>query len=323
MPRLGSGMGASRTRGLFRGLLDLSAGANAGGAFSSFALSHTTTPTALYAPVRRVSDNVEADVFPFAKQITLDSSVTITSGVSNATTLGELVAAPGYANVDSLGAADDAALTTWTDQKSPGVGDFVQTTAADQPLVVDGGVLLVGPTFDGTNDHMRIPDAVMPTLTDKFTISAVVKNDLADITANNSIIGQFDIGVNGRSIILLFADNEKVRILFGDPVDGTQEGTVESSSAVTTNELQAIGVTYNAGTVTLYRNGAILASVLMAGAVPTTLFNSSVDWTLGSFLDTNAALGNWDGLIAEIYFSATVDDIIAIQQNQMERFGIS
>lgn len=64
-------------------------------ALSSQLLTRDFLNKALYAPIRRTSDNVEANVFvdkgADPKKVTLDSPIAITSGTSAATTLGELV----------------------------------------------------------------------------------------------------------------------------------------------------------------------------------------------------------------------------------------
>lgn len=62
-------------------------------ALSPYLLTRNFTNTPLYAPIRRTADNVEANVFvdKGAKKITLDSPISITSGSSAATKLGELV----------------------------------------------------------------------------------------------------------------------------------------------------------------------------------------------------------------------------------------
>lgn len=91
--------------------------------------------------VRRISDDVRADLYPNGDgEITLDSPVTITSGSSSATTLGELSAAPGHTDVDGLGAADDIEALTWYDQSGNG-NDASHTTINWFIYVVQAGVL--------------------------------------------------------------------------------------------------------------------------------------------------------------------------------------
>ena len=95
---------------------------------------------------------VEADVAFDGDTITLDSAVTITSGSSSATTLGEFVANASYSDPDSLGSPQDAFVATWYDQA--GSNDATQTTAASQPKIVSAGALVtengkVALDFDG------------------------------------------------------------------------------------------------------------------------------------------------------------------------------
>lgn len=89
--------------------------------------------------VRRAADSATADVAPDGNDITLDSAVTIVSGSSSATTLGQFVAAAGYSNPDSLGAASDAFVVTSFDQI--GSADATQASAAAQPKIITAGVL--------------------------------------------------------------------------------------------------------------------------------------------------------------------------------------
>lgn len=93
-----------------------------------------------------VGDNVEANVsFYFTPPmsepaVTLDSTVTITYGNSNAATLGQFVAASGYADVDSKGAGQSACVVTWYNQSGTGL-HAVQTTVSLQPRLVNAGVI--------------------------------------------------------------------------------------------------------------------------------------------------------------------------------------
>ena len=121
--------------------------------------------------MRRTSDNAEANVLfdPASnpRRVTLDSPVVITGGSSAATTLGELVAAVGFADVDSLGAPDSAALATGANQT--GGTNATQATAGAQPLVVDAGVLVEGLRFAGGQFLRSVPsNLIVP----PFTVAA-------------------------------------------------------------------------------------------------------------------------------------------------------
>lgn len=109
--------------------------------------------------VRRVVDDVTADVdFYFAPPMTypmlsMDSQITIVSGSSSANVLGELVAASGYGNVDSLGAATGADIEIWYDQSGNGY-NAGQSVLSQQPRIINAGVFdmidgRIAPYFNG------------------------------------------------------------------------------------------------------------------------------------------------------------------------------
>jgi hypothetical protein len=73
--------------------------------------------------------------------ITLNSPIlAVTTGTSLATTLGQFVAATGYANPDSITANQSAFVVRTYKQRNGALGG-VQTTAVNQPRIVNAGVL--------------------------------------------------------------------------------------------------------------------------------------------------------------------------------------
>lgn len=206
--------------------------------------------------------------------------------------------------------------------------DLTQSTNNAQPFIVQNGQIVTENgkpilDFDGTNDHLRIPDAQMPTPTDKLMVSAVVKNNEEFTSSNEYIFGQYDFGTNDRIFALHFRDTGEIAVNFGDPSDGTYAGRYESSSPVSINTVKTIGFTYDAGTVKLYVNGEEVAGSVTFGSIPSSLFDSDVDWTIGSALNSNSATNLWNGQIGEVIFSDNLDDdIIEIQKNQLKYFDI-
>lgn len=112
----------------------------------------------------RQSDGVTAEVYSDANfEVSLDSSVIITSGSSGASILGELVAAPGYSDPDGLGAGDSAMVVAWKDQ-SGGAVDMTQDISAP-PFLVDSGTLQTRgakPTIDMRTGQGLIADDLPP-----------------------------------------------------------------------------------------------------------------------------------------------------------------
>jgi len=247
--------------------------------------------------------------------ITASTDTTISTNTSPATFTGQ-----GF----------DAYLLTEYDQSGNDY-DLTQTTAANQPLVVSGGVLVEQSSspvsdFDGIDDCMRIPAADFITPTTALQVAAVVRNNNAGITTADPdlIISQWDYGTIQRSWLLGINADEKITVHFGDPANGTTESVIESDAAVTINELQVLAFEYDAGTVTIYRNGAAVASTTTFGASPVSLFNSNADVTLGCLLASNSPANVWDGQIGTIYLSDNLDsDIVDVQQKIMTQYGIS
>ena len=224
--------------------------------------------------------------------------------------------------------ANDGLVKTWFDQ-SGNVRNFSQSTAGNQPAIVRSGVLQTANgkpviDFDGTNDHLRCPAATFITPTTQLQVSVVCKNDSATLSGTETLISQFDIGTNQRSWIMYIGNDEKIGLQFGDPADGTFEGGWASTAAISPINLQTVGFTFNAGTVVLYVNGVAVAGAVSAGSIPTSLFNSNADATIGSYLYSSLAQAFWNGQIPEVYVADNLTDSMAdIQTAQMRAFNIT
>ena len=123
----------------FLGLLDEYP--NAAAAYSVRRLSSTYTGNLI--EVRRTVSavTVTADVsFDSNNELSLDSEILVTGGSSNATNLGEFVAAAGYSDPDSLGSGQNAFVRTWYDQ-SGNANNAQQTTTSRQLNIVQSGVI--------------------------------------------------------------------------------------------------------------------------------------------------------------------------------------
>jgi len=110
--------------------------------------------------------------------------------------------------------------------------------------------------------------------------------------------------------------------LLGDPADGTIGGIVESDAGLFVDVPQVVGFVFDAGAVTLYRNGEVLASSVANGAIPATLYDSSVDAVIGGYLVSGALNDRFTGQIGEVVVSDSEIDLEAVQLNQMSNFGI-
>ena len=101
--------------------------------------------------VRRTigATSVFADVSFYNNTITMDSAVTITTGSSSATTLGEFCAKTGYSNPDGIAANQSLFVNTWYDQTTNG-RNFGQSTASVQPRLVNAG------NFETDGNHVCV-----------------------------------------------------------------------------------------------------------------------------------------------------------------------
>jgi len=102
--------------------------------------------------IRRNYDNAQVDAsFYFAPpmteaQLDMHSTITVVSGSTNATKLGQFVAASGFFDVDSIGSTTNGYVVTWYDQM--GIANFSTSTAADQPQII------VNSAFNLTNGYI-------------------------------------------------------------------------------------------------------------------------------------------------------------------------
>jgi hypothetical protein len=215
------------------------------------------------------------------------------------------------------------------DQSGNGV-NFNQTAfSSAQPQIVRNGELILAngkPTFDfnGINNHFRCPDDDFITVTDKLQVSVVVKNSKSNLSENEYIIGQYGSGQDERSWAILINNQKKIRINLGDSSNGRFVGGFISNEAINPENLQSIGFTYNSGTILIYANGFILDGSLVSGLIPSTLFDSNADVTIGCVLSNDVAVALWHGQISDVYLSNNLnDDIVEIQKDQMKNFNIT
>lgn len=123
--------------GGFTGLLDEYGGAAAAYSVRRLSSSYTGNLIEVRRTVSAVT--VTADVsFDSNNELSLDSEILVTGGSSNATNLGEFVAAAGYSDPDSLGSGQNAFVRTWYDQSGNG-NNAQQTITSSQPQIVSSG----------------------------------------------------------------------------------------------------------------------------------------------------------------------------------------
>ena len=286
------------------------------------------TPTAAYSVDKVVSTytdavvevrrtvsavTVEADVAFDGDTITLDSAVTITSGTSSATTLGQFVAASGYTDVDSLGSPQDAFVATWYDQA--GSNDATQTTASDQPKIVNAGALVtengkVALDFDGVNDFLLINGVFTTNIT--LSAFAVVRSD--NVSLDQYIYDNSNSNTTGGGYTHRFLSTGGFRIW-------SQDATKNAGGGSTINGQQYLTSRISYGTTTennfLYQDGVQTAT------------NSGVSAARDAKAETRIGMselfsGRLNGVIQELiaYNSDKSALRTAIEDNINGRFNI-
>jgi hypothetical protein len=190
----------------------------------------------------------------------------------------------------------DGHVRTWYDQ-SGSDNHAVQTTAANQPKIVDGGDLVRSSNgnpevdFDGTQEFETISGGVLTNIQDTFTTYVATRRNSSDgfVALASSVPNRLYIGIS--------------YITVGDPSQN------ESMSFV--NDEQSLGTVQGAaGSYTMYKNGA---------QVNTT----TTDETGAGFF--KLAHNSPDARIAEfiIYDSDQSDKRRAIEENIANHYDIS
>jgi len=156
----------------------------------------------------------------------------------------------------------------------------------DAPVAGFGKAL----SFDGTNDHVNVPDSSSLDLTTTYTIETWIKPDSASLTG---AVGLVSKDTNTRSYALILA-NGKVESYFS--TDGTSfSGDLTGTTVLTAGQWYHIAATRSGSTMTLYINGTQEAQLTTA---PTANINTNTDpVVIGA---RKATLG---------YFSGQIDDV--------------
>jgi hypothetical protein len=173
---------ALKSRVFPKGLLDKFSGSAV--AYSLRKLSNVFTGFGVEA--RRSGDNTEANV---SLPVNADSSITVSSGSSLATTFGGFV---------TEGGNKDAFIDTWYDQ-SGNARNATQSNSLYQPKIADSGTVNDDLDFDGTDDTFSIDVGSSPTT---FSIFFVAK-----VEAFTGSARIFQFGTGSTSTVTLRSDN--------------------------------------------------------------------------------------------------------------------
>lgn len=148
--------------------------------------------------------------------------------------------------------------------------------------------------FDGS-DYVTVAHANVPVFTSAMTAMGWVKGASQ---ASASIIGQFDTNSQRSWAILSAADKLRV-LLSADGGSVNSKDYVSTTSIAFDNKWHLVGFTYNAGTLTLYIDGATVAATTSVDGTCNSLFDSSANLTIGCNLATG---------VPERFFTGSMDD---------------
>lgn len=178
------------------------------------------------------------------------------------------------------------------------LGNTLQYTgvAPQNPKLIDSNCC----TGDGADDYIEIPDATAFDISDNLTVGLWAKNDNAALGSNEFLIGRYDSGVSKREWNIGVDSNEKIIVNFGDPADGTFEGTLTSDDAVAIDSWHHYAFTFNGGTVKIYLDGVEVPYSITSGAVPSSLYASDIETTILAILASGSVNGPWDGNICDV-----------------------
>lgn len=158
----------------------------------------------------------------------------------------------------------------------------------------------VGLSLDGTSQSIDMPSNFQSLrITNHFSVSAWLKTNT--LTPNQGIVAKYNSATTQRTLYFRLTA-QVFTIFWGDPADGTFEGRTDSDSNVitSTTEFYHVGFTFNSGVVVLYLNGRPTGQSQIAGAIPSTLFDSTTTWRVGIENETPPIDEAFNGILDDV-----------------------
>ena len=185
-------------------------------------------------------------------------------------------------------------LPLWALKDSPikSVDAYKHTCTVTDALWRPNGRLFAGA------GHITVPDHTAFDIVTALTALQWVNCTNVGSVADETAISKYrTIGGKREWGMVKILSSGKVAIIFGDPSDGTFEGTRQTNNVVLSNTTWAlVGFTYAAGTVVIYVDGAVVVSATVEGAIPITLYNGTSDVVIGA---NGASQSKWTGILGE------------------------
>jgi len=205
---------------------------------------------------------------------------------------------------------DASSGTTLADSSGSGNNGTVANASGD-PAQWTSGMIGGALSFRGTNlnnsgsvyeDYVTVPN--FPVLTNTFSVSGWVWADPRDGTwPQTAVLGDGNATGSGPGPIGLVLQQKNRDQLFGPLgdqfTDSVAAHTANDTAGLPTGAWQQIGVVANGSTMTVYRNGAPVASTTYSGLLPAP---TSEFLGLGAFVDDsgNPTGGYWLGKIDDV-----------------------
>ena len=223
-------------------------------------------------------------------------------------------------------------ITTWTDRSTNSNNGTVSGTP--ESIVVreglntdkdglgfpfkntDKNVLRLSNASQGASapkeDYVKIyPDTPYLNPAHEITVMCWAKNNALSPTSTQSMVAKYDSSAGKRTWDFHANTGRTLSVVFGDPSDGSVEGTTTTNATV--SGLTSSGAlidctdwhhccfTYSSGTLIFYVNATVVGHTVSSGAVPTTLYTGgeNTNYVNVGTID-NGSDYFWSGMIDEV-----------------------
>jgi len=265
-----------------------------------------------------------------ANSITLNSPVlSVVTGSSSATTLGQFVAATGYANPDGIAANQDGRASAGFEQIG-GTQVWTQTTATRQPWIVTAGVLetkngIAALRFAGAQkcEYGVLGGATKPTdysVIDVMTVDALnagFTGMLGSCNVTGLESSAWGMALEARGLAATFRDK-----LYSSYGNGTTQATFRSTNNYWLNGQQQLHEQYKTNGVfgiTAFLNNAAVPMTTVGGTITSTGGSNQMFavGTNGERVDAIAMRGNYQMVLVYRVVKSSVRSAIVTKLNQI------
>jgi surface protein len=171
--------------------------------------------------------------------------------------------------------------------------------------------------LNGTNQAIRVADNTALNITDNLTVCIWVKNDLANLSSDETIAGKYNSSTDRKEWRLRYTTSKRIRISLGNPSDGSVAWYADSTSTININSYQFIAFTFESGTVKLYLNGTQVGYSTIFGSIPATLYNGTQSLVIGAVYNSSNLEGHFDGNIMD--FRIYSGESAALTESQLSK----